>query len=298
MTFPAAILAAALAFQPGPARRDQAVASSFIAALKAGQPPSARALLAPSVVVRRWGGGTGDQFDRLAEELRNCAAPAFTVRAPRSIGNFSDRPLLVASMTCGERRDRVLNLRFTIGRDRRIDSLSFGHDWTVQPGTPPPTGGRSGNPPVTDAERDALIAALDRGNADALRDLVGFHVLRVGALDDFTRTSPEEMIEALRGCTVYSAERAFGSPDSVLRNGLPPPAARRDRGMGGAGLRAQALASPVGRPRRLLSADGRAGAPAHGADRAAAAAAAAPAQSLTLRLSRPPLGARGRGETQ
>lgn len=216
----AMMLAAMLAAQSDPPREARATAESFLAAARDGQVAAARRLLAPGTPVQPWVGTGTRWFDdaaleRFAVMLRTCADPVFDVRPPRSLGNATERPLLVASLTCPNRGGRALTIRFRFGRGQLIDNVTYGLDSRIseaEAGQPRRPGGPT-QPPVTDRERDAFRAALDAGSVAAIHAVVGPRVLRIEAMDNFVASSPEALAAAIRGCFVFSADRVYASPD-------------------------------------------------------------------------------------
>lgn len=76
-------------------------------------------------------------------------------------------------------------------------------------------------PRVTDAERDALVAAVARGDIEALRAVVGPYVLLFDGGLDFRRSSPEALIEATRNCRLFAADRTGNDPAMWFRFTCP-----------------------------------------------------------------------------
>jgi hypothetical protein len=69
---------------------------------------------------------------------------------------------------------------------------------------------------VTDQERDVFGAAVGRGDVEAVRAVVGSSVLRYQG-GEFERSTPEALIEAIRGCRLFQAARIGDDPDMWYR---------------------------------------------------------------------------------
>jgi hypothetical protein len=67
--------------------------------------------------------------------------------------------------------------------------------------------------PVTNRERDSFGNAVARGELDALRAIIGPHVMLTDGNADFQRSSPEALIAATRGCRLIEASRTGTNPD-------------------------------------------------------------------------------------
>jgi hypothetical protein len=71
--------------------------------------------------------------------------------------------------------------------------------------------------PITDAERDAFGAALSSGNVEAVRAIVGRFVSRSDGNLAIEMSSPEALMEALRGCRLFEAARIRSAPEMWYR---------------------------------------------------------------------------------
>ncbi len=65
-------------------------------------------------------------------------------------------------------------------------------------------------PAVSDREVSALIAALEQGKVDGLREVVGERVL-LARMNDFEKKGADAMIAALRGCRHFETQRVPGN---------------------------------------------------------------------------------------
>jgi len=71
--------------------------------------------------------------------------------------------------------------------------------------------------PITNEERDAFGGALTRGDADAVGAIVGRFVSRSDGNLAIELSSPEALIEALRGCRLFEAARIRAEPEMWYR---------------------------------------------------------------------------------